>query len=533
MKRISTVVTVAAALLLGGAGAAHAVDPPAEFGADWDDPRTAAPPVDKPPTRSCTVQIVDHEFVNFDNYVNTFTPPAGCAGPWTKVVLHLDGAVKGRQFDRLGWLTIGDVMVFKTSTPEPSPEGIRWSVEKDISGYAPLLRSPQTVTMFLGNVVNDTFTGVLDIQVYLTFYTADFAHPAASTATDVLPLAGQRTDGADLTGTVTLPRNTERLIAEVYATGSGGGCEEFWYLTAPPASGYSCPADNGPYREVQVLLDGRVAGIAAPFPHVYTGGWSNPFLWYVLPAPRAFDIQPITYDLSPYLGLLTDGAPHTVTVHVVGVPAGQAGWHTPINFLAWRDPGSSQVTGSLVAHEVGTLANDSTFAVVNGSHVVTTKASHTLRAAGFVRTSHGPVVTVVAQRLSNDSTHRWGPDENPDQLRAAWTDESSTVVAGRSAYAGLTRAARRYAIDGVITIAADNRLTTTITMTDAAATTTPGRLSRALDDTYTGEATFTLGVPRDQRHAIGVSRERYQLQGDRSFDHVIETRNGFVTSDRA
>src|SRR6266511_3371042 len=191
MKRISTVVTVAAALLLGGAGAAHAVDPPAEFGADWDDPRTAAPPVDKPPTRSCTVQIVDHEFVNFDNYVNTFTPPAGCAGPWTKVVLHLDGAVKGRQFDRLGWLTIGDVMVFKTSTPEPSPEGIRWSVEKDISGYAPLLRSPQTVTMFLGNVVNDTFTGVLDIQVYLTFYTADFAHPAASTATDVLPLAGQ------------------------------------------------------------------------------------------------------------------------------------------------------------------------------------------------------------------------------------------------------------------------------------------------------------------------------------------------------
>jgi Peptide N-acetyl-beta-D-glucosaminyl asparaginase amidase A len=336
MKRIVILVAFTAALLLGGAGAAHAVTPPAEFGADWDDPRTAAPPVDKPATRSCTVQIVDHQFVNFDNYVNTFKPPAGCAGPWTKVVLHLDGAVKGRQFDRLGWLTIGDVMVFKTSTPEPSPEGIRWSVEKDISGYAPLLRSPQTVTMFLGNVVNDTFTGVLDIQVYLTFYTADSAHPAASTATDVLPLAGQRTDGADLTGTVALPRNTERLIAEVYATGSGGGCEEFWYLTAPPASGYSCPAEGGPYREVQVLLDGRVAGIAAPFPHVYTGGWSNPFLWYVLPAPRAFDIQPITYDLSPYLGLLTDGAPHTVTVHVVGVSAGQAGWHTPINFLAWR-----------------------------------------------------------------------------------------------------------------------------------------------------------------------------------------------------
>jgi hypothetical protein len=189
------------------------------------------------------------------------------------------------------------------------------------------------------------------------------------------------------------------------------------------------------------------------------------------------------------------------------------------------------VTGSLVAHEVGTLTNDSTVAVVDGSHVVTTTASHTLRAVGFVRTSHGPVVTVVAQRLGNDSTHRWGPDENPDQLRAAWTDESSTVVAGRSAYAGLTRTARRYAIDGVITIAADNRLTTTITMTDAATMTTPGRRPRTLDDTYRGEATFTLGVPRDQRHAVGVSRERYQLRGDRCFDHTIETRNGFVVVD--
>src|SRR4029453_7992179 len=166
--------------------------------------------------------------------------------------------------------------------------------------------------MFLGNVVNDTFTGVLDIKVFLTFYTTDRTHPAVSTATDVLPLASSRQDGADLTGTVTVPRNTERLVAEVYATGSGGGCEEFWYLTAPPASGYSCPADGGPYREVQVLLDGQVAGIAAPVPHVSTGGWSNPFLWYVLPAPRAFDIQPLTYDLSPYLGLLTDGRPHTV-----------------------------------------------------------------------------------------------------------------------------------------------------------------------------------------------------------------------------
>src|SRR5436305_203853 len=184
---------------------------------------------------------------------------------------------------------------------------------------------------------------------------ADPRNPAPDSASDVLPLAAPAQNGADLTGTVTVPRNSERLLAEVYATGSGGACEEFWYFTAPTSSGYSCPADPGPYREVQVLLDGRVAGIAEPFPHVYTGGWSNPFLWYVLPAPRAFNVQPITYDLSPYLGLLTDGVAHQVTIRVVGVPAGLPGWDTPVDFLAWRDPHSAHVTGGLVADRLGAL----------------------------------------------------------------------------------------------------------------------------------------------------------------------------------
>jgi hypothetical protein len=378
--------------------------------------------------------------------------------------------------------------------------------------------------MFLGNTVNETYTGILNIQVYLTFYPTDRRHPAPATASDVLPLAAPGHDGADLTGTVTVPRNTERLLAEVYATGSGGGCEEFWYLTAPPSSGYSCPAEGGPYREVQLLLDGQVAGIAAPFPHVYTGGWSNPFLWYVLPAPRAFDIQPLTYDLSPYLGLLTDGAAHRVAVRVLGVPAGQPGWDTPVNFLAWQDPGSAQVTGALLARHVGELTNQST---VGADHTVTTRARHALDAVGFVRTSHGQVRTVLHQHLTNDSVHHWGDGENPDALRATWTDDSSALVLGRSPFAGLSRAAHRYTIDGTITVSADNRLTTTMTMTDAASLTAPGRHTR-LEDRYTGEASFTLGVPRAQRHAVGTSQERYRLDGDVHYDVTISTRNGFI-----
>jgi peptide N-acetyl-beta-D-glucosaminyl asparaginase amidase A len=502
MRRLIAVAAAGLVLLAGSPAAAAEPVPPAEFGADWDNPRTAAPPIAKPHTRSCSTTIVDHAFADYDTYVSSYSAP--CRGPWSKVVLRLDGNVKGRQYDRLGWLTMGGVEVFKTSTPEPSPDGIEWSVEKDLTAYSALLRSPQTVNMYLGNTVDDTYTGVLNVKVTLTFY----AGRAAGGPDDVLPLADPGRDGPDLTGTVRVAPNTERLLAEVYATGSGGGCEEFWYLTAPTTTGYSCPADPGPYREVQVLLDGRVAGVAAPFPHVYTGGWSNPFLWYVVPAPRAFDIRPITYDLTPYLGRLTDGAAHRVSVRVVGVPAGQSGWDTPINFLGWRDHRSARVTGGLIADHLGPLTNEVTAATGR----VVTHGGHAFSAAGYLRTSHGVVVSTVSRRVGNDSTHTWGAGENPDALTATWTDDVVSVTGGRA-----TRSNQRYALDGSITIDAANRLTTTIRMTDASGT---------LDDTFTGTASWLLDVPRDQRHATATTRERYRIPG--RYDRTVATVNGVV-----
>ncbi len=510
MRRSITIAAVALVALLGAPVPAVAA-PPTEFGTDWDDPRTAAPPIAKPHTRSCTVGIVDHAFANYDTYVNAFTPPAACPGPWSKVVLRLDGTVRGRQYDRLGWITVGGVTVFKTSTPEPSPEGIAWSVEKDLTAYASLLRTPREVNMYLGNTVDDTYTGVLNVKVSLTFYTGAATTPGA---TDVLPLSGITRDGADLTGTAQIPANTERLLAEVYATGSGGGCEEFWYLTAPASTGYSCVADDGPYREVQVLVDRKVAGIAAPFPHVYTGGWSNPFLWYVVPAPRAFDIKPLTYDLTPYLGQLTDGAAHRVSVHVVGVPAGQSGWDTPVNLLGWRDPGTSRVTGRLLAHHVSAL----TGSVTADAGRVTARGGHRLVATGYLNTSHGRVSTTVTQQVGNESDHEWGEGENPDALDATWTDTATTVVLGRSRFAGVTRSAQRYTLNGAITVDAANRLTTTIRMTDA---------GEAYTDTFTGEASWLLNVPREERHATATTQEHYRAP---HYDKTIKTVNGVILS---
>ncbi|MFD7084983.1 peptide-N4-asparagine amidase [Streptomyces sp. NPDC059918] len=542
---------LAAGALAGAAGPAAAADPaardggvhasaagpsaepPAEFGTDWHDPLTAAPPVARPTTRSCEVTVAEARFRDHTPYVGTYAPPAACGGTWAKVVLRLDGKVKGRQYDRLGHLSLGGVEILRTSTPEPSPDGITWSVEKDVTRYRDVLDKPQPVEMLIGNFVDDTYTGVIEVKATLTFYAADRDRhvPAPDTPDRVLPLT---------TPSVTTPRNTERLLAEVYATGSGGGCEEYWYMTTPDAAPYSCKAADGPYREVRISVDGQLAGIAAPFPTVWTGGWSNPFLWYVTPAPRAFDVQPIVYDLTPYAALLNDGRPHRIEVGVAGVPAGQSGWSTPANLLLWQDEGRAVVTGSLTRHEEGQPANSTRWTPAApgnpaAQHRLDTEGGHRLTVAGRLDTSHGRVTTTVTRAVHNTSAHRWTEGENQDALTATWTDEES-VTRGPAT----VRTARTYTMDGETTLGAGDRLRTVISLGDSAETSTlrGGRTvdRTRLDDRYTGDASYTANVPREQRHAVGTSTEHYQLYGAEPghgcYDRTLSTAQGTVTVDR-
>lgn len=539
MSTLAGAALLAGTLLGTGTPTARAADIPAEFGTDWHDPVTAAPPVDRPHGRSCRVTLADARFRDFTPYRGTYTPPKGCGDRWSKVVLRLDGKVKGRQYDRLGHLDVGGVEILRTSTPEPSPDGIEWHVEKDVTRYSDTFRGTRDVEMLIGNVVDDTYTGVIDVRVTLTFYAG---RPAAPAPDRVLTLADTPAGT-----TLTTPRNSERIVAEVYATGSGGGCEEFWYLTVADPAPYSCKAGQGPYREVRISVDGRLAGIAAPYPHVWTGGWSNPFLWYVVPAPRAFDVRPVEYDLTPFAGLLDDGRPHRVEVSVAGVPAGQPGWTTTVNVLVWRDPRRARLTGALTGSEATDLRNSSVH-TPGTEHRVRTEAGHRLTVSGYLDTSHGRVTSTVTRTLANTSVHRWTDGEDTDGLDATWTDDETVTVGGPGARVGAgvapghgpdggtgstrtTRTHRTYTMNGATTLGPDDRLRTVLALGDRASVVTRegGRRTAwsRLDDTYSGDAAYTLGVPREQRHAVGVSAERYRLSGpDACYDRSLATVQG-------
>ncbi len=536
----SVAVLSAAALLagtlVGMSVRAEAV--PDYFGSDHDDPRTAAAPIERPDTASCTVRIVDHEFRDFNLYTHNYAPPADCAGDWSKVVLDLHGAVAGRQYDRLGWMTIGGVPVLKTSTPEPSSDGIEWNVEKDVTEYAALLRSPRQVAMSLGNVVNDTYTGVLDIQIDLTFYGTSADWPAARVADDVLPLADETSSDGATTGTITVAPNTERLLAEVYATGSGGGCEEFWYTAAPEDNpdDYWCKTEQGPWREVQVYVDGRLAGIATPYPHIYTGGWSNPFFWYVLPAPRAFDISPVEVDLTPFVGTLTDGAAHQVAIKVVG--AAGSGWSVPTGFEAWRDRGSTRVTGAVTSVKETAPSVVNTNGTDGDSFTADLDGSHALTVSGYAQTSHGKVTTTVSREVGEQSHHYWTDGEWTDVEQAELTDAGFVKTQVGTATPTVARWNYRYLLDGVIDVTEAGDITTTMSLNDKGSEDTRTGARRGpwhtWNHAFDGTASWNYLVPRDQRKATGWSEHDFTDRSESGCWHgFIHTIQGWVTEETA
>jgi hypothetical protein len=399
---------VAAALCI--ASAVLVVSFPAAAGDEvsYQDPLTAAPPIARPPTPSCSVTVMqDFAFnssVGQGVFNGTLTPPAACPGPWSKVVLDFTGKVAGRQFDRLMNVWVGGAQVFQSSTPEPDPDGITWHVEHDATPYSSLFAQTEPIKVELQNYVVGIYTGVIYGTLKVTYYQATSAYPAPSHPDEVIGFPDADSSyfygPSDVrTTSVTFPRNLTRAYLELYL--KGNSCDEFWFGSQP--DDYAGPnglCGGGAFREVQVSIDGQLAGIAWPYPFIFTGG-VNPWLWRPMPAVNAFDMPPQVVDLTPYVGALTDGQPHTISLRVA-----HDGYYWGIgsDLLLYRDPTLSQITGALVSRSITPDAGE-TYGENTGANggTFTTAASRHLNVSGYVDTSSGRVTTTVDQTFAFDN----------------------------------------------------------------------------------------------------------------------------------
>jgi hypothetical protein len=372
---------------------------------------TADPPVPRPSTTPCTVQLYsDLTFADFSPKPFAYAPPAACPGPWAKVVLEADFSVTaGRQFDRTAQIALAHVNIYYGTTAEPSRTvSPSWHVERDLTDYSPLFQAAQTGDVNLGNLVNSTFTGIIHGSARLLFYPPSAAAPAPRTADAVLPLSDAPggaafldTTASTLAPTFNLPANVEAAYLDVITQSQSS--DEFWYACVPDDVAdelFSCPGTS--FREAEITLDGQPAGVAPVYPWLYTGA-IDPLLWRPIPSVQTLNFVPYRVDLTPFAGVLSNGQPHQVGLNVYNA---NHYFLVAASLLLYLDHGSAQVTGAVTRNTLGTVQpaaiqeNLTTAADGTVSGTVTTASERHFTISGYVDTSHGRVETTVRQTLS-------------------------------------------------------------------------------------------------------------------------------------
>lgn len=291
-----------------------------------------------------------------------FAPPKGCAGAWSKVVLEADFSVPaGRQYDRTVALWLGGVNLYFGTTLEPEPDlAQHWHVERDLTEYAALFRHAQAGQLILNNWVSPTTNSPIYVDVRLIFYPAPAGQRAAATVADRVYALSSDPRGEQmplehpddsLSRRISFPRNVERAYLDVIAQSQAH--DERWYTCVDRpylerTRDYSLESfeacDGGSFRGVEVLVDGKAAGLAPVYPWIFTGGVA-PHLWLPTPAIQTTDFIPTRVDLTPFAGLFDDGEPHTVAVRVLGA---DHFFNVAANLLVYQDPHTSQLHGKLM-----------------------------------------------------------------------------------------------------------------------------------------------------------------------------------------
>jgi hypothetical protein len=392
----------------------------------WADPPTigspnvviADPDIPPPPTEPCVVPLFDaFTFIGFDAQTFDYAPPADCPGPWQKVVFNADFDVTaGRQFDRTAKIWLGGANIYFGTTAEPSASvAPSWHIQRDVSDYSVLFVQAQAGRVDLGNLVDNTYTGIIHGSASLAFY------PLVATAPDqpprpdvVLPMAADATGGTvdlasqddHLAVNFALPTNIRRAFLDVIAQAQNS--DEFWYLCVPDNLAdelFSCPGTG--FREAEVTVDGILAGIAPIYPWIYTGG-IDPGLWKPSPGIQTLSFEPYRVDLTPYAAWLSSGQPHQIAVRVFNA---QPYFSTTANLLLYLDHGASLVTGELTTNTLDypdpEITSDFTSGDISlvGTVAVTTTRDYEI--SGYVDTSDGRITTDLTQQLAFSNSQRF------------------------------------------------------------------------------------------------------------------------------
>ncbi|XP_031251402.1 peptide-N4-(N-acetyl-beta-glucosaminyl)asparagine amidase A-like [Pistacia vera] len=385
-------------------------------------------PIKHPNTEPCSHQILRHDFgytYGKPPVTANYTPPTHCSSQkFSTIVLEWNATCKGRQFDRIFGVWLGGVELLRSCTAEPRATGIVWSVEKDITRYYSLLlkNETQTFAVYMGNLVDKTYTGVYHVDITMYFYPAEegfdrnehvLKHNLKSgyspEADLILPISRNSPGNDGLWFEIEnstdaqvkefkIPQNVYRAVLEVYVSFHEN--DESWYGNLPNdyiaennLTGY---AGNGPFREVVVSLDSEVVGAVWPFTVVYTGG-INPLLWRPITGIGSFNLPTYDIEITPFLGNILEGKTHRIGFSVTNA---LNVWYIDANLHLWLDSEYTKTEGKLLKHETTPLHVNyvSNYTGLNGTFF--TDVNRSISSTGWVKSSRGMITTNFIQDFS-------------------------------------------------------------------------------------------------------------------------------------
>lgn len=399
------------------------------------------PPVPLAAGQPCVVQLFNNqawpqqlvEIIN--NPTFTYTPPAACPPPWSKIILKLDiQSTRRSVLDTFG-VDLGNVRLFRSATPRygGSTDGtpISWQVERDLTDYSALLKTPQTGQLW---TTQDPDAVDYDVSSFAFHGTAEllFYPPTAATPPPQVPDAVIAANQ----GQVSLPHNVVRAYLDVENDYPGNA---YWYTCASndsgsfPLSDIAAPGETpetnsifplaqgcggGNFQEIQVSVDGTLAGIAPAFPLVVadlswldTNSADQP-----ITTPEMLNFKPYRVDLTPFAATLSTAGSHNVTAGNDDAAGGGA------TLLLYLDPHKSQVTGTVTLNTLATengAATETDTLKQTGETIrgdIKTKEHRNFEIRGFVDTSQGRVDSRVDQTddfISTQAFHLEGPQYPP------------------------------------------------------------------------------------------------------------------------
>jgi hypothetical protein len=371
---------------------------------------TADPNVKRPSTTPCVVQLFSGaQFFDFNVENFSYAPPSACPGPWAKVVLEADISLNaGIQYDRTANFWLGPVNIYFGTTAEPSNIGPSWHIENDLTDYSSIFYTAQSGQADIGNTLCCGLTSTIYASAELEFYPLAKGEKPPVAADQVLALSAGTSGGtvalnatsSTLSGTFTPPTNVEQAYLDVYSQSQSN--DEFWYTCSPNDVETELETGCGDtgFRETEITIDGQPAGVAPVYPWIFTGG-IDPYLWFPIPGVQTLNFKPYRVNLTPFAGLLSNGAPHTVSLSVYNA---DNYFSATASLLLYLDAGATQVTGGITRN---TLTAAPSPVVTENLNVQPTfvkgtvdlKSNRNFVIAGYVNTSHGKVSTKVVQNV--------------------------------------------------------------------------------------------------------------------------------------